>query len=285
MKMYIIGGSASQTIAEDLSKQTKIPLAETEIFRFPDGELYVCIKQDITNRDVTIVQTTYPDGNIIELLLLLDACKRAKAKNITTVIPYFGYARQDKQFKKGEPISAQALATLFSVNATEVINIDPHKDYIKDFFSIPAKNITAVPLLAQYLKNKKIDIILAPDKGAMDRAKHAANLLDCDVDYLEKTRIDGSTITMKTKTLDVKDLSVAIIDDIISTGGTMAAAIKELKNQQASSVYVACTHGLFAGNAIEKLEEAGCDEIIATDTIQSSYSKVKIAPLLASLFG
>jgi ribose-phosphate pyrophosphokinase len=284
MMMFIIGGSASRTIAEDISKQTKIPLAETEIFRFPDGELYVRIKQDIEEEEIIIIQTTYPDEHIIELLFLLDACKRANAKKIITIIPYFGYARQDRQFKKGEPISAQVLATIISVNASEVINIDPHKEYIKDFFSIPARNITAVPLLAQYLEKKDVDIILAPDKGALDRAKQASKLLGCDVDYLEKTRIDGSTISMKTKTLDVKSASVAILDDIISTGGTMAATIKELKKQQAASVYVACTHGLFAGNAIEKLKSAGCDEIIATDTIFSAYSKVKIAPALASLF-
>ena len=280
--MFIIGGSASKTIAEDLSKETGIPLAETEIYRFPDNELYVRIKQDIQDEEVIVIQTTYPDDHIIELLLLLDACKRAKAKRILVIIPYFGYARQDRQFKAGEPVSAQVLATLFSVYATEVINIDPHKDYIKDFFSIPAKNVSAVPLLANYLEEKDIDVILAPDKGALDRAKQAAKHLGCEFDYLEKTRIDGSKILMKTKILDVKGLSVVILDDIISTGGTMAAAIKELKKQQATSVYVACTHGLFAGNAIEKLKAAGCDEIIATDTIHSAYSKVKIAPILTS---
>jgi len=282
--MFLIGGSASKSIAEDISKQTNIPIAKTEIYRFPDGELYLRIKQDLENQEITIIQTTYPDENIIELFLLLDACKRANVKKITVIIPYFGYARQDKQFQPGEPVSAEALARLISVDADKVITIDPHKEHIKDFFSIPAKNVSAVPVLSTYLKNKHVDVVLAPDKGALFRAEETARLLHCDVDYLEKKRINGTTISIQTKTLNVKDQTVAIIDDIISTGGTMAAAIQELKKQQVKNIYVACTHGLFAGNAIEKLTTAGCDEIIATDTIQSAYSTVKTASVLSPLF-
>lgn len=282
--MFLIGGTASASIAEDLSLQTNVPIAETIIHRFPDGELYVRIKEDIKKHEIAIIQTTYPDQNIIELFLLLDACKRAKAKKITVIIPYYGYARQDQQFKTGEPISAEALATLICINADEAITIDPHKEYIKDFFSIPTKSVSAVPALASYLKNKNVDVVLAPDKGALKRAEHAAKILNCDVDYLEKTRVDGNTISIKPKQLEVNDKTVAIIDDIISTGGTMAAAITELKKQKAAKVYVACTHGLFAGTAIEKLTKAQCDEIISTDTIKSVYSKVNIAPVLAPLF-
>ncbi|OYT29052.1 ribose-phosphate diphosphokinase [Thermoplasmatales archaeon ex4572_165] len=282
--MFLIGGTASLSIAEDLSLQSNIPIAETIIHRFPDGELYVRIKEKIEKHEILIIQTTYPDENIIELFLLLDACKRANAKKITVIIPYFGYARQDKQFKPGEPISAEALATLICVNADEIITIDPHKEHIKGFFSIPTKSVSAVPALAEYLKNKNIDVVLAPDKGALKRAKDTAKILNCEVDYLEKKRIDGSTIIIKPKQLEVKNKTVAIIDDIISTGGTMAAAITELKKQKAAKVYVACTHGLFAGAAIEKLKKAQCDEIISTETIRSAYSKVKITPVLTSLF-
>ena len=282
--MFLIGGTASLSIAEDLSLQSNIPIAETIIHRFPDGELYVRIKEKIENHEIIIIQTTYPDKNIIELFLLLDACKRANAKKITVIIPYFGYARQDKQFKPGEPISAEALATLICVNADEIITIDPHKEHIKDFFSIPIKSVSAVPALAGYLKNKNIDVVLAPDKGAIKRAKDTAKILNCEVDYLEKKRIDGNTITIKPKQLEVKNKNVAIIDDIISTGGTMAAAITELKKQKAAKVYVVCTHGLFAGTAIDKLKKAQCDEIISTETIRSAYSKIKITPVLTSLF-
>lgn len=281
--MKIIGGTASKTIAQNLSKITKKSMINTKIERFPDGELYVRLIDSVENEKVAIIQTTYPDENIIELLLLIDAAKRANAKEIITVIPYFGYARQDKQFKKGEPVSAQVLAELISLKTDKIVTIDPHKEYILDFFKIPAKKITAVPLICKYLKTKNLELILAPDKGALSNVQKASKELCCEYDYLEKTRINGTTIKITPKNLDVKNKKVAIIDDIISTGGTMATAITELKKQKASEVYVACTHGLFAGSAIKKLNKAKCDEIIATDTIISKYSKVKTAEIIAEV--
>ncbi len=282
--MYIIGGTASDKIAKDLSVGLNIPLADTISKRFPDDEFYVRINEDISGEHVVIVQTTYPDHNIIELFILQNAAKEAGAKKITVIIPYYGYARQDTKFKKGEPISAKALAKLISLNADEVITVDPHKEYILDFFSTSAKSCSAVPEIAKYLIEKDIDMLLAPDKGALDRVKKASKIIGCDFDYMEKTRIDGETIEIKPKKLDAKNKNVAIIDDIISTGGTMARSIQELKKQHANNVFVACTHGLFAGDAIKKLVSAGCDEIISTDTIQNDYSKVKIAPCLLPFF-
>jgi ribose-phosphate pyrophosphokinase len=282
--MYIIGGTASKTVAEDLSKELKVPLANTISKRFPDEEFYFRILDDIKGKHVILVQTTYPDLNIIELFLLQNAVEEAGAKEISIVIPYFGYARQDTKFKDGEPISAKAMANLISLNADNVITVDPHKEHILDFFSTSAHSCSAVPELAKYLKKKNIDMILAPDKGALERAKQASEIIDCDFDYMEKTRIDGTTIEIKPKELDSQNKNVAIIDDIISTGGTMAKSIQQLKKHGAKNVYVACTHGLFAGNAIKKLSSAGCKEIIATDTIQSKFSKVKIAPSIIPFF-
>ncbi len=281
--MYIVGGTASKPIAEDLSNKLKIPLAETVLKRFPDGEMYVRIMDDVSGEDLIIVQTTYPDPNIIELFLLQNAAEEANAKEVTVVIPYFGYARQDTKFKDGEPISAKAIANLISLNADKVITVDPHKEYILDFFSTSAFSCTAVVELAKYLKEKDIDFILAPDKGALNRAKTAAEFIGCEFDHMEKTRIDGNTIEIKPKNLNTDGKNVAIIDDIISTGGTMAKSITELKKFGAKNVYVACTHGLFAAGAAQKLVSAGCSEIIATDTIQSKYSKVKITPCIAPL--
>ncbi len=279
--MNLIGGLASTDIAREVATIGKHNTIPVEIKRFPDGELYVRLKQSIKNEKTTIIQTTYPDEHIIELFLLLDAVKRAKASQITVVIPYFGYARQDKQFKKGEPISAQVIAELISHYADNIITIDPHKEHILDFFTVPAESISAVNPIAEYFKNKHIDFVLAPDAGAIDRAKKAANILKCDVDYMEKTRIDGSTIKISPKNVNVQNKNTLIIDDIISTGGTMATSIRELKKQGAKQVFVSCTHGLFAGTAIDKLQSAGCEEIIATDTINSAFSKVKTAKIIA----
>jgi ribose-phosphate pyrophosphokinase len=275
--MKIIGGTTSKTIAEDISKSLSIQLVDTIIKRFPDGELYVRILDNIDNENILLIQNTYPDLNIIELFLLQDAIKQLGANKIITIIPYYGYARQDKIFEKGEVISAKSLAKIISINTDEIITIDPHKEHILDFFSIPASSISAINDLSNYFMDKNLDLIIAPDKGAIDRVEKAANILDCDYDYMEKTRIDGYKIKIKPKNFEVKNKNIAIIDDIISTGGTMAKSIKELKKQNAKKVYVACTHGLFAGEAINKLKSAKCDEIISTDTIYNQFSKVKIA--------
>ena len=281
--MYIIGGTASKSIAEDLSHHLHVPLANVISKRFPDDELYIRIMEDLTGHNVLIVQTTHPDPNIIELFLLQDAAQEAGASSITVIIPYMGYARQDKQFKEGEPISARALAKLISFQADKVITVDPHKEHILDFFTVTALSCSAVAPLAQYLQHKNIDLVLAPDKGALNRATQAAKILGCDVDYMEKIRIDGATVKITPKRLEAKGKSVAIIDDIISTGGTMAISIKELRKQGANHVFVTCTHGLFAGEAIKKLHAAGCDEIISTDTIENDFSKVHVASSLLPL--
>ena len=281
--MYILGGTSSRTIANDISKELKQPLARMTFKHFPDDELYVRILDNIEDEDVIIVQTAYPDQKIIELFLIQDAVFEAGANKITVILPYFGYSRQDKKFEEGEPISARAIAEHISLHADYIITIDPHKEHILGFFNSPAYSCTAVPEIAEYLKGKQIDFVLAPDKGAKERAKQISNIIGSEYDYLEKTRIDGTTVEIKPKSLDAKNKKVTIIDDIISTGGTMAKSIKELKKQGAKEVSVACTHGLFVGGAKEKLLSAGCDEIISSDTIENDFSKVKAAPCITEL--
>jgi ribose-phosphate pyrophosphokinase len=276
--MYIISGSASQTVAQGLSDEMGIPLVHTTSKRFPDDEFYVRLLDDISGDDVIIVQTTYPDNNIVELFLLQNVVKEADAQTVTVVIPYMGYARQDKKFEEGEPISAQAIARLISLHADKVVTVDPHKEHVLNFFNVPAFSCSAVPEIAKYLKEKNVDFILAPDEGAKEMAEEASTYIPCEYDFLEKTRINGSTVKIKPKKLDVTHRTVAIVDDIISTGGTMATCVKELKKQKAKQVFVACTHGLFVGEALKKLRSAGVDDIIATDTIHSRFSKVKSAP-------
>ncbi len=279
--MFVLGGTSARTIAEDISKELQQPLIEATYKRFPDDEFYVRVLDDVKGEDVLLVQTTYPDKKIVELLLMQDAVYEAGANKIIVAIPYFGYSRQDKKFEKGEPISARAIAEHISLHADHIITVDPHKEHLLDFFNVPAYSCSAVSEIAKYLKEKNVDFILAPDKGAKKRAQQAARIIGCEYDYMEKTRIDGTTIKIKPKNLDAKNKNVAIIDDIISTGGTMAKSIRELKKQGAKKVSVACTHGLFVGGAKEKLISAGCDEIISTDTLEDEFSKVKAAPCIA----
>jgi len=279
--MYILGGTSAKNVAENLASRLRQPLLHTTYKRFPDDEFYVRVLDDVAGQDVVIVQTAYPDQKIVELLLIQDAVHDAGAKKITVVLPYFGYSRQDKKFEQGEAISARAIAQHVSLHADCVITVDPHKEHILKFFTVPAYSCSAVSTIARYLKEKNVDFILAPDKGAKERAREAAALIDCEYDYLEKTRIDGTTVKITPKKLDARGRHVAIIDDIISTGGTMANSIRELKKQGAKTVSVACTHGLFVGGAKEKLLAAACDEIISTDTIETEFSTVSAAECIA----
>jgi len=280
--MFILGGTSGKNVAENLANRLQQPLLHTSYKRFPDDEFYVRLLDNIAGKDVVIVQTAYPDSKIVELLLMQDAVHDAGAKKITVVLPYFGYSRQDKKFEEGEAISARAIAQHISLQADCIITVDPHKEHILKFFTVPAYSCSAVSAIAQHLKEKNIDFVLAPDKGAKERAKEAAGLINCEYDYLEKTRINGTTVKITPKKLDVYGKNVAIIDDIISTGGTMAKSIQELKKQGAKTVLVACTHGLFIGGAKEKLLAAACDEIISTDTIETEFSKVSVAECIAT---
>ncbi len=285
--LIIIPGSTSNILASNLAKELGISLTTVEIKRFPDDEGYVRIHcelgTELDNEEVLLVQNTYPDEKIIELFLLQDAIFEFKIKKLTTVIPYYGYARQDKKFNPGEPISARALSKHIELNTDEVILIDIHAKSILEWFTKPINELSGMTQIGEFLKPYSPDIIMAPDKGAIERASHVAKVLHSDFDYLEKTRIDGHTVTMKAKNLDVKGRSVAIVDDIIATGGTIIKATNELKRQGALSVFAACTHGLYTSGAIPKLKES-CDMVISTDTLESETSLVTIAPEIAKLF-
>ncbi len=278
--MIIVSGSASVSLSKTLANEMGIKLANVESRRFPDDECYVRIHDNLDGEEVLLIQTTYPDEKIIELFLLQDAVKKFDIKGLTTIIPYFGYARQDKKFNEGEPISAKTLAEHVQISSDEIITVDIHKEKILDWFNVPAKNISGMPQLGIYLKNLEPDIIIAPDKGAQNLAKIVAEVIGCKWDYLEKTRIDGETVEMKAKSLLVSGKKVAIVDDIIATGGTIVKATEHLKSQGALEVYAACTHGLFAKNALPRLQKV-CDKVISTDTIENETSFVSVAKEVA----
>lgn len=262
----VLAGSASGPFAARLAKDLGAPLAKGEFKRFPDGEGYARIVDTVRGKDLVICQATAPDTNLVELLLWQDAAREAGAKSITSVIPYFGYARQDRAFQPGEAVSSRAVARAIGAGCDQVVTVDIHKHTILDFFGKKGHNVTAVPQLAAELAAWGVDAVLAPDKGARDRAAAAAEIIDVPVDHLEKTRLSPTEVRMAAKELDVKGRRVAIVDDLIASGSTMVTAAQQLKAQGATAVYAACTHGLFTGNALPRLLSGGLDRVLCTDT-------------------
>ena len=277
--MNIIGGPASQLLAGRVSEVLKSNLLISEFRKFPDGELYTRVIDDIGS-EVTIIQSTVTDTDLIALLQLIDACSDAAVINV--VIPYMGYARQDKRFRKGEPISARAIAR--TIKADNVYTINIHDPAVLDHFDAHAVNLDATPTIGKYIKNMilKDPLIIAPDDGAINIARSASSDLGIDYDYLDKTRLTGETVSIRPKNINVNGRDVIIIDDIISTGGTVAEAISLLRKQGANQVFAACVHPVLSNNAVLKLFRAGVRGIIATDTIDKDVSVVSASSVIAS---
>ncbi len=281
--MKVVGGSASLSLARGLARELGVPYVDVGFEKhpggFPDGERYVRLMDSVAGEHVVLVQTTHPDPMIVEYFLLADAIRDAGARRLTAVIPYFGYGRQDKRFAEGEAVSAKTLAKHIAVDADDLLTMTIHNPDILALFPIRAREVSGVPAIGRYLKTVGADLVLAPDDGALRLAKEAAAIAGTPYDYLDKERLDSYTVRVTPKELKVKDKSIAIVDDVISTGGTIAAATKELKAQGARRVLATCVHGLFVGRALENLKV--CDELAATDTIPSAYTKVSVAPEFA----
>lgn len=284
MIFLILGGSASQKLAAKIAKELKMPLIPIETRRFPDGERYIRIKGELNDEVIVVQSTGYPqDENLIELFLILKNLKCMGIKKIRVVIPYFGYGRQERQFKSGEAVSAVIISDLLEfAGADEIFCINLHEEAITEFFQIPVHNLSAMLPIANYIKDN-IDnpVIIAPDKGALGFAKEIADILQCEYDYLEKTRISPEVVETKPKNLDVKGKDAVIIDDIISTGGTIVNATKILKDLGASKVIVSCVHPVLVEDALLKIFAAGVDDVIATDTLLSDVSVISVASLVA----
>jgi len=247
---------------------------------FPDGESYVRLLSSVKGEHVVLVQTTHPDPKAVEFLLLADAIRDAGGRRLTAVVPYFGYGRQDKRSLEGEAISAKTIAKHIAVDCDELLTASFHNPDLLSAFPLRTQEVSGIPALGRYLRTADVDMLLAPDSNAIRLVKEAATIAGKPYDHLEKKRIDSYTVTVAHKELGVRDKSVAIVDDVISTGGTIATATHELKSQGARRVVAACVHGLFVGNAEESLRV--CDEIVSTDTIVSPYTKVSVAPEFAA---
>ncbi len=247
---------------------------------FPDGERYVRIEEDLAG-EVVLLGDTRPNPKILETLIALDACHEAGAGPVALAVPYLAYARQDRSFQHGEGISARALCRALSTAASSLTTVDVHTETVLDMFDGPTANALAAPELAEALGDEDVDLILSPDAGARERAGDVAGRLGVPFDHLEKTRVSATEVDMAPKALDASGATVAIVDDIISTGGTMATATGKLLAQGAERVVVAATHGIFAGQAEERLEKAGVDKILVSDSIATDHSVISCAGALA----
>ena len=285
--MKIIPGPASTVLGEKISELTgyaKVPVVSRI---FPDGESYVRLDGNVEGEHVAIVQTTCApqDSRLMQLAFMAAAAKRNGAAKVTAVVPYLGYARQDKIFLPGENISIETIADMLKAAGTDqIITVNVHSEPALTKFPFPAKTITAIPLLAEYFIKKGIKnaFALSPDKGAMYIADQAKKVLGGESGHLEKQR-DRYTgqITQTAEHLNVKGQTVIIFDDIISTGGTIVGAAKILREQGAAHVYTACVHGLLIGDAEKRILDAGVEEIVSTDSVPSHASKVSLAPIIS----
>ena len=285
--MIVVPGEKAQELAYRVSKLAGCKLLRTEFKRFPDGELYIRVldNEAIDNEDVVFIQSQRDQNDaVVESMLMSDILRDEGARSVTLVASYLAYTRQDKKFNPGEPISIRVLAKVYSQLFDRVITINPHETHIKSFFEVPFICGSAVKELASYVKDRLNNpVVLSPDTGAIELAREAAEVIGCDYDYLEKTRITPTEIKVAPKNLHVEGRDVLIVDDIISTGGTVATAIKMLKEQGAGDVIVACVHPVLIGDALNKLYTSGASEVIGTDTFPSPVSKVSVDKVIWEL--
>ncbi|UAL07840.1 MAG: ribose-phosphate diphosphokinase [Candidatus Methanogranum gryphiswaldense] len=279
--MIVIGGSSSRDLAKETASIIGCPYVQSASMRFPDGECYVRIDSESLDDDVVIIQNTYPDTSMIEMFLLQNAVRNMGARSITIVIPYFGYARQDRIFKPGEAESAKVMCKHLNLYCDRVLTIDLHKESTLDHFTCSHKDLKAAAAIADYFSKKNIDLVLSPDVGAAGRAKDVGERMGVQYDHLEKTRLSGFEVRIAPAKMDCSGKNVLIIDDMISTGSTIVAAKQALVEAGAKSVSVACTHGVFVSNALEKLRGNSLDVVMCCNTIENSASLISVAPIVA----
>lgn len=278
--LKLFAGRANTELARKISDYLGVPLAKLNVEPFPDSDLHVKIEEDVRGRDVFVIQPTcYPvNDNLMELLLFLDSARRASAERITAVVPYFGYARQDRKDEGRVPISAKLVANLIATaGADRVLTVDLHAAQIQGFFDIPVDNLYAEPVLSRYYARMELSdlVLVSPDVGNVKRARMYANRLGGDLAIIHKRRISGEEIAVDRVIGDVKDRTVLMMDDMISTAGTVCDSARVCIENGAEKVLVGATHGVLCGPAVERLREAPIDEVVVTDTIPVPAEKVE----------
>ncbi|MBI3577197.1 ribose-phosphate pyrophosphokinase [Candidatus Gottesmanbacteria bacterium] len=296
MKDFLLfSGSSNRSLAEAVAKELGITLGKIDLTRFADGELRPWIQEEVRDKTVFVLESlSYPmDEHVMELSLIGDAIRRSAPKTMVAVIPYMGYARQDKQHRVGEPVSARVIAKFIEVSKyKEIISVDLHNDAIVGFFQIPVTHVSALEVLAEEIKKLKLikGVIVSPDVGGVKRARNLAYALDLPMVVMEKKRfLDKNDTTEAVQLIgDVSGKDAIVIDDLVASASTIAGGAPALKQAGATSVTFVATHGVLAGPAIERLKAPAIDRVILTDTIAITKDKqfdkltiVSVAPLLA----
>ncbi|HRF55815.1 MAG TPA: ribose-phosphate pyrophosphokinase [Campylobacterales bacterium] len=287
----IFSGSAHPLLAENISKYLDVGLSQSNISKFSDGEINCQISESVRGRDVFIIQPTSAptNDNLMELLIMTDAIRRSSAKSITAVIPYFGYARQDRKAAPRVPITSKLVANLLeSAGITRVVTMDLHAGQIQGFFDIPVDNLYGSTVFVDYIKNKNLQnpIVASPDVGGVARARNMAEKMGFDLVIVDKRREQANKSEVMNIIGDVEGKDVILVDDIIDTAGTIIQAAAALKAKGATSVTACCTHGVLSGPAFDRIEKGALDELVITDTIPHHVSSQKITVLpVANIFG
>jgi ribose-phosphate pyrophosphokinase len=291
--LKLIGGSANPALSQSISEKLDVPLTDPRLRRFPDGEINVKIEDSMRGHDVFVIQPTSPPVNehLFELFIILDALRRASAGRVTAVIPYYGYARKERKTQPREPISAKLVANFLTLaGADRLLLFDLHAEAIEGFFDVPTDHLSPHRIFAEYLKTLNLHhiTIVAPDAGGGRRAEAVANDLNAPIAFGYKRRASDDEVEMIAVSGDVKGRDCVVVEDIITTGGTIAKLATALRTQGANKVLVAATHPVLSGNAVERLKNADIDEVIVTDSVPIPPEKqdplitvLSVAPLLA----
>jgi ribose-phosphate pyrophosphokinase len=280
-RFKIFTGTANPPLAEAICQHLSVPLGKALLGRFSDGEIYFQILENVRGADVFVVQPcSYPvDNNLLELLLMIDAFKRASAWRITAVLPYYCYARQDRKDKPRVPISAKLVADLLeTAGASRALTLDLHAPQIQGYFDVPVDHLYGSPVLVDYFRNLKLPnlTVVSPDAGGVERARAFAKKLDAPLAIVDKRRVDLDVTEVMNLIGDVKGRSTLIVDDIIDTAGTLVKTADALLREGATQVYAACTHAVFSGPAVERIENSRITEIVATDSVPISEAARKL---------
>ena len=278
--MKVLAGTSNSRLCENIARQLKLKLVNSNIKRFADGEVYVEINENIRGNSIFVVQSTSnpANDNLMELLICIDALRRSSAKNITAVIPYFGYARQDRKVVPRTAISAKLVSNLITnAGANRILSVDLHAGQIQGFFDIPVDNLFSTPIFAKHIKRKlRINnlICVAPDVGGVERARSLGRRINVSIAIIDKRRPAPGKSEVMNIVGNIKNKNCVIVDDIIDTGGTIVNAAKALKDKDAKDIYVYITHAVLSGQAVEQIEKSQIKKLITTDTIDNS-KKIK----------